>query len=427
MRVHRRVGSRGKVESQIALCGAHVALGPQERRQADIFIMGKRIHRVAQSSTEIPLARSSATVVDLHGFFLLPAFVNAHDHLQFALHPRLADHSYRNYIEWGQDIHAKFPAVIAKLKAVPKSVRLWWGGIRNLLCGVATVCHHDPLWPELERKDFPVRVLRNYGWAHSLALGGNLLQSRAQTPDGYPFILHACEGIGEPMRRELASIDALGILDATTVLVHGMAMEPEDVALLRHRGTSLILCPSSNAFLFGRLPQFDQFAPMENLALGNDSPLTAEGDLLDEVRFAIARLGVSAARAYEMVTSAPARILRLENGEGSISESHNADIVAVEDTGLSASARLETLSAKAIEMVMVGGKINLASKRVLERIPPAARRGLEPVEVGRVIRWVRAPVRDLVTAAEKVLGAGNLHLGSRSIRIPDSAEVHDER
>ena len=162
---------------------------------------------------------------------------------------------YRNYIDWGEDIHSRFPEVIAKHHAVPKEVRLWWGGIRNLLCGVTTVCHHDPLWPELQREDFPVRVVREYGWGHSLALGGDLRQARAATPVGRPFIVHACEGVDEQAREELWELDRLGLLDGSTVLVHGLALDREGVALMRERRASLIVCPSSNKFLFGKTPR----------------------------------------------------------------------------------------------------------------------------------------------------------------------------
>ena len=151
----------------------------------------------------MPITRSTCPEIDLSGFLIMPGLINAHDHLEFALYPRLADPPYRNYIDWGTDIHNKFPETIAKHRAVPKDVRLWWGGIRNLLCGVTTVSHHNPLWPELQREDFPVRVVQRYGWGHSLALGGDLRAARSATPEGHAFIVHACEGVDDEAREEL--------------------------------------------------------------------------------------------------------------------------------------------------------------------------------------------------------------------------------
>ena len=85
-----------------------------------------------RSST--PTVRPECATIDLVGYLVMPGLVNAHDHLQFALFPKPADPPYPNYIEWGEDIHRKFPEIIAKHRSVPKDVRLHWGGIRNLLC-----------------------------------------------------------------------------------------------------------------------------------------------------------------------------------------------------------------------------------------------------------------------------------------------------
>ncbi len=185
---------------------------------------------------------------------------------------------------------------------------------------MTTVCHHDLLWSELQRNDFPVRVIQEYGWAHSLALGGDLLAARSATPEGQPFILHACEGIDEQAYAELSKLDQMGLLDERTVLVHGLAINNAGVNLMRQRRASLIICPSSNQFLFERLPDRTQLKTIENLVLGNDSPLTAEGDLLDEVRFAVRSCGIDPDAIYRMITESPATILRLRNHEGSITE-----------------------------------------------------------------------------------------------------------
>jgi hypothetical protein len=328
---------------------------------------------------------------------------------------------YRNYIDWGDDIHRNFPELIAKYHAIAKADRLWWGGIRNLLCGVTTVGHHNALWPELRREDFPVRVVQDYGWAHSLALGGDIRQARATTPVGRPFIVHACEGVDEQAREELWALERLGVLDSSTVLVHGLNIDHDGVALMRDHRASLIVCPSSNRFLFGKVPDLSLLMKIEKIALGSDSPLTAEGDLLDEVRFTMRFCGISASTAYHMVTTAPAEILRLENAEGSIKESGLADLIAVRDTGQLPAQRLATLSLNDVELVMVGGRVQLASESMLERLPFASMCGLEPLSIDGSIRWLRAPIRALLHKTEEVLGRGEVRLGSRKLGIP--AEV----
>jgi len=410
-------------QRQTVIRGARCALGPHEATHASVRINGDRITRILGFTPRLPDALSDSTNVDLSGFLLLPGLVNAHDHLEFALFPRLGNPPYQNYIDWGEDIHSRFPEVIAKHRAVPKEIRLWWGGIRNLLCGVTTVSHHNPLWPELRRGDFPVRVVQKYGWGHSLALGGDLRQARAVTPQGRPFIVHACEGVDEQARDELQGLDRLGLLDESAVLVHGLAIDREGVELVRRRGASLIVCPSSNKFLFGRIPDISLLSRIEKIALGSDSPLTAEGDLLDEIRFALRFCRISASTAYQMVTTIPAAILRLRDAEGSIRESGMSDLIAVRDTGQDPADRLEMLSMNDVEFVMIGGSVQLASESIMERLPLAEKRGLEPLSIDRTIRWLRAPVSTLLQKTEEVLGKGEVRLGSRNVLAPASVEA----
>ena len=412
-----------KQEERIVIRGARCAIGPQESTHASLEIVDDRITRILGGPSLSSASVSGCAEIDLSGFLVMPGLINAHDHLQFALFPRLADPPYRNYIDWGEDIHKKCSALIAKHRAVPKEVRVWWGGIRNLLSGVTTVSHHDPLWPELQRSDFPVRVVQKYGWGHSLALGGDLREAREVTPKGRAFIVHACEGVDELAREELWGLDQLGLLDADTVLVHGLAIDHKGVALMRDRGSSLIVCPSSNQFLFTKIPDMSLLSKVENVALGNDSPLTAEGDLLDEIRFAMRFCKISPQMAYHMVTTAPAAILRLDDTEGSIKESGVADLIAVRDTGHDAADRLQRLSMNDVEFVMIGGRVRLVSEAILEQIPLSAKQDLESLSIDGTTRWLHAPVKTLLQKAEETLGKGEVRLGGRAICLPDCVEA----
>jgi hypothetical protein len=407
-----------KGPSEMIIYGGRCAIGPQESAYASIQITGDRITRILRDPSLLPPAVSGCQTIDLDGFLIMPGLINAHDHLEFALFPRLANPPYQNYIDWGTDIHNKFPDVIAKHRGVPKDLRLWWGGIRNLLCGVTTVSHHNPLWPELQREDFPVRVVKKYGWGHSLVLGGDLRVARSATPKGGAFIVHACEGVDDASQKELWELDRLELLDDRAVLVHGLAIDREGIALMQERRASLIVCPSSNNFLFGKLPDMSVLSQIDNVSLGNDSPLTAEGDLLDEIRFAIRFCNIPPRVAYRMVTRAPATILRLTNAEGSIEVSGVGDLIAVRDTNRDAVDRLHNLSMIDIEFVIIGGRVQLSSEAILKRLPLQAKLGLEPLCIDGTIRWLRAPVKELLKKTEEFLGKGEVRLSGRAVRIP---------
>ena len=413
--------SRSKSGTVISIQGAYCAFGPRERQRASVEIIDGHITRIAKNHDTT--LGEAAGAIDLTGYLLMPGFINAHDHLQFALHPRIADPPYQNYVEWGEDIHSKFSDVITLHRSVPKAVRLWWGGLRNLLCGVTTVCHHDKLWPELERAEFPVKVVRRYGWGHSVALGGDLHQARALTPMGSVFIVHACEGVDDQTRAELFQLDQLGLLTSDTVLVHGLAVDEPGIALMQERGVSLILCPSSNEYLFGSLPSANMLIGIDDVALGNDSPLTAVGDLLDEVRFALQSLRLTPDETYHMVTKAPAAVLRLPVGSGAICKNAPGDIIAVRDTGHHAADRLQALSMDDIEFVMIDGRVQLSSQAVWKRLPAHIRDGLEPLYINGILRWLRAPVEELLRQAEDVLGCGRVRLSGRQIELPITGQL----
>ena len=376
-------------QNQTIVRGAHCAFGPQEKAHASVQINGGRVTSVLSDRFSESAALPCNQKIDLSGYLLMPGLVNAHDHLEFALFPRLASSDYPNASAWARDIHSSFADVIALHRSVPRDVRLWWGGLRNLLCGATTVCHHNPPELELQRPDFPVRVVQEFGWGHSLTFGGDLHQAYSATPAESAFIVHACEGIDDEARDEIWELDRLGILRANTVIVHGLAIDQDGVALMRQRGAALVACPSSNQFLFGKVPDMRLLGGIDRVALGSDSPLTGVGDLLDEVRFASRFCGVSPQSAYGMVTEAPATILSRRNAEGSIRVYGRGDLIAVRDTNCNAAERLQTLSAADVEFVMIGGRVRLASDAILERLPLLAKQGLEPLWIDGTIRWLR--------------------------------------
>ncbi|MBS1806342.1 MAG: amidohydrolase family protein [Acidobacteria bacterium] len=406
----------------LLLHGAQWAINNTESVPASVEVAGDRIGRIIEPTQS---GRSGAEFgsIDLGGFQVLPGFINAHDHLQYALFPRLGVPPYRNYVDWGSDIHERFGECIAQHKRVSKRARLWWGGIRNLLCGVTTVCHHDPLWPELIEEGFPVRVVRDFGWAHSFALTEDLTAAYAATPKNRAFIIHAGEGTDKRAHQEIEELDRLGFLNRQSVLVHALAVDSEGAALIRKRGGAVILCPSSNKFLFGIIPDLSVLGGVGRIALGSDSSLTALGDFLDEIRFAIRNCKIAPHSALRMATTTAASMLRLEDGAGSVIEGGPADLIAVRNTGEPIETRLQKLTMHDIEFVMIQGEVKLVSPRLLERLPCALKRDLEPLQVDGSIRWLRAPVLELLTAAEQVLGEDKVHLGYRKLTIPAGVEA----
>ncbi len=395
--------------------GATYALGPETATAASIAIERGHIHSISSDASRRGQRLSPATsTLDLPGYLLLPGLINAHDHLEFGLFPNLGSGPYQNSVEWAKEIHRVHASLIARHRKVPKAVRLWWGGIRNLLCGVTTVCHHNPLSRELLSSDFPVRVLSKFGWAHSLEIDPNLIHNFDHTPPNLPFVLHAGEGVDAKSAQEIFDLDRMQVLDDRTVLVHGLALSPKAVALLNRRRSALIVCPTSNQFLFHCTLSSSLIKSLNAVVLGSDSPLTSSGDLLDEISFARNEMGLDTNSLYEMVTTRSANVLRLRNGEGHLKPGSIADLIAVRDKGLTPAETIAQLHFDEVELVILSGRVQLASTAIYDRLPDSLKESLQPLIIDGHRRWLRAPIDNLLAEARKAVGR-EIRLGGKKV------------
>lgn len=297
-------------------------------------------------------------VIDLDGAYVYPGLVNAHDHLELNNFPRLKWRArYANAAEWIADFQPRFrtdPDLLEPL-AVPLAARLFLGGLKNLLSGATTVAHHNPLHASLRRAGFPVRVVRHYGFSHSLHIDGDAVAAEYQrTPAAWPWIIHAAEGVDAAAAGELDRLAALGCLGPNTVLVHGVGLDAAARERLAAQGGGLVWCPASNDFLLGATAQVAGLAAQGRVALGSDSRLSGAPDLLGELRAAAATGQVDAAALYRMVTADAARLLRLPDA-GRLALGGPADVLVLPPLAADAYATLLAATRAEVRLVLVGG------------------------------------------------------------------------
>lgn len=129
----------------------------------------------------------------------------------------------------------------------------------------------------------------------------------------------------EPGLSEVEYADSIGILDGDTVLAHQVNCGPRDVEILAERNVAVVHNPLANTILgSGMPPLLDMLAAGVRLAVSTDGSGSADNQNI----LAAARLAAQFQRALhqdatllpalqllELVTSAPARILGLDQGE----------------------------------------------------------------------------------------------------------------
>jgi cytosine/adenosine deaminase-related metal-dependent hydrolase len=318
------------------------------------------------------MAEAGQNLIDLRGDRLLPGLINAHDHLQLNSLPRPQYvRSYRNAREWIADLNEQKSSdrALAASVSVSRETRLLAGGIKNLLSGVTPVAHHDPVYPILRGAQFPVRVVTEFGWSHSLFVDGEeqVRSSYEQTPVRWPWIIHAAEGVDAEAGEEFDRLAALGCLGPKTLLVHGVALDAGQRHQLAEVGAGLIWCPTSNLTLFGATADVASLVARNRVALGSDSRLTGARDLLGELRIARELVSLSESALESLVTVSAARLLHLPD-RGVLRAGARADLIV-----LPAGMLLPDATRADVRLVMVGGHVLYADRHYASMLAPGSR------------------------------------------------------
>ncbi len=363
----------------LAITGALLML-PDGPRRLTLRLDGERIAAIGGSP------QPGDRVIDLVGHAVFPGLINSHDQLGLNVFPRIKLRDrYSHAHEWYSDVNSQHVSeALSQFGSVPLSHRLLIGGIKNLLAGTTTVMHHGELHNTLRSRSFPVRVVKHYGWTHSLHSDKDITASFRRTPAEVPWIIRVAEGVNEVAAGELAELDRQGCLRENTVLVHGVGLSEMDIARIIEAGTGLIWCPESNRFLFGEARFHSRL--VGRMAIGTASRMTGSLDLLEEIKLAAHLSGLPPQMMLRMVLSDAARLLRLAEA-GRLTHNGWADLVVVKmDDRDPFQALLDSHRAD-LRMVMLGGKPRIADPD-LQHVFTITRTAAEPASLDGVPKWI---------------------------------------
>jgi cytosine/adenosine deaminase-related metal-dependent hydrolase len=124
-----------------------------------------------------------------------------------------------------------------------------------------------------------------------------------------------------------------GVIDANTLVVHGVQFDAAALARLKALGATLVTCPRSNRWVGAGYPPIDRFYRSGvPIAVGTDSLASVEDlNLFSELKtMRWLAPDVPAGKILESATLVGARALGLESELGSITPGKRAELIAVQ-------------------------------------------------------------------------------------------------
>ncbi|GIK59861.1 MAG: amidohydrolase family protein [Ignavibacteriota bacterium] len=266
--------------------------------------------------------QGNSNIINFKDALAFPGLFNAHDHLEFNLFPRLSSKIYRDYLEWGNDIHRLYSIEINTTLNIPIELRMKFGMIKNLFNGITSVIHHGS--NSIRKSDQIINVFGSYNYLHSVSLEKNWRIKLNMRSNKLPFIIHLGEGSGETIENEINKLFKWNLFKRKIIAVHGISIN----ANLADKLAALIWCPDSNLFLYKKTANIIELKNKIPILFGSDSNLTSDPNFWNHIRIARQFNALNDEELINSMTSLPGELLNVK-GIGKIKNGYQADIVVV--------------------------------------------------------------------------------------------------
>jgi len=251
-------------------------------------------------------------MVTLRNVITFPGLTNSHDHLEFNLFPFLANKIYDDYRSWGADIHAQNKTRIDEVLSIPLALRIKWGILKNIICGITAVVHHGGHHDLI--KTFPYPVFLNYQYLHALDTEPFWKVKLNLVLRNKVLMIHTGEGTNQRSHNEITRLIHWNLFNRKVIGIHAIQMDEHQCKNF----TAIVWCPDSNIKLYGKTAAVDTLKLHTTILFGTDSSVSASSSIWDQLRCAHALNLLSDEEIFESLTALPSKVFPEINQKGNL-------------------------------------------------------------------------------------------------------------
>lgn len=349
--------------------------------------------RITAAGANVPLPPGTKTV-DTHGV-IAPGLIDLHNHLTWNIFPRWnPSQLFGARYDWQQlPIYSQLMATphnaldeqglacqmerYGEVKAITQGETSVTGGTSSSCDqGLARNLDYDPeLGAGIGKviyNIFPLTMSEKELTEANTAL--------TATPRG-ALIVHLSEGAphNASAAEEYYILEGRGLLKPGVVVIHGVALSPQNFSSMAKAGVGFVWSPRSNIVLYGDTANIAAAkAAGLTLAIAPDWSPTGSVGLLGELTFASIwnqsqPASILADRdLFSMATSNPAAMVGLQDQLGSLAPSHAADILVIRNTtppkGKDAYWTLTHAAPEDVALVVIGGQATYGDPQLMHQL-----------------------------------------------------------
>ncbi len=336
-----------------------------------------------------------ATVVSCPDGVISPGLINPHDHLTFAEgRPQLhGEDRFDHRHDWrrglrGHDQISTWPRTGGHREVI------LYGELRMLLGGSTSIAGSTGFTDAsglLRNLDQPFDTegldginvnyttfpLGDGGFPQLLASGCGYpnIDSESNVEDGI-YLPHISEGVDAEAQNELTCLageSGSNLIRENTSIIHGIAVDARDVALIADRGSTLVWSPRTNIDLYGNTAPVSLYKRFDvPIALGTDWSTSGSMNMLRELECAdyLNRMHFNEtfteADLWKMATYNAALSMGAEHKLGLIDPGYVADITIFDSRGRSPYRAVIDADIDEISLVMRGGEPLYGDAQLIE-------------------------------------------------------------